>query len=721
MNTKFVSTALALLALSTLSSPLSTAFAQGTAFTYQGRLNDGGPPANGTYDLRFSLFTTNSGGSLAYGFVTNSGIAISNGLFTVTMDFGSNVFDGTIYWLQIGVRTNGAAGFTAISPRQQLMPAPYSIFAENENAGGISGTIPAGNVGGTYGNAVNFNNGANSFDGSFFGDFYGATFTGGNFVGNFVGTGSSLTDVWHTGGNFGTIAGADFVGTIDNQPLELHVNSSRAFRLEPTANTGYVSGAVNVIGGSSSNAVMPGIHGATIAGGGAPFYFGGNTENLIGADFGTIGGGVNNEILSNSYESTISGGNANSIQPGAFRSTIGGGWLNNIQADAPQSFIGGGVFNRIFGDAVTNGDSVIAGGYASSILTNAGFSVIGGGLFNTIYGDTNDFGTGVIAGGDANIINSNSWNSFIGGGQGNTIGSSSDHSTIGGGQNNNVQASSPYAFVGGGFANSIQTNNLGSTITGGYGNQIQYSALPLGEITASTVGGGNANVIGTNALTSTIAGGLFNLIGNGVEVATISGGGYNTNNAYFGVIPGGNGNYAAGFCSFAAGYHAQALYQGDFVWADSQNTNFAATTTDQVSFRCQGGVRFTSGSAAANQTVAWTPGTGSWSFTSDRNAKENFGPVDVLAILEKVARLPLTEWNYKGYADRHIGPMAQDFHAAFPFNPNDKMLRGADEAGVELAAIQGLNQKLEEKDAEIADLKTRLEKLEQVILKEKSN
>src|SRR6516225_2402222 len=96
MNTEFVSTALALLALSTLSSPLSTAFAQGTAFTYQGRLNDGGPPANGTYDLRFSLFTTNSGGSLAYGFVTNSGIAISNGLFTVTMDFGSNVFDGTI-------------------------------------------------------------------------------------------------------------------------------------------------------------------------------------------------------------------------------------------------------------------------------------------------------------------------------------------------------------------------------------------------------------------------------------------------------------------------------------------------------------------------------------------------------------------------------------------------------------------------------------------------
>src|ERR1700731_4826802 len=70
-------------------SALYQAGAQGTAFTYQGQLNDGGNPANGSYDLRFSLFTVPSGGSLAYGFLTNSATAVSNGLFTVVLDFGA--------------------------------------------------------------------------------------------------------------------------------------------------------------------------------------------------------------------------------------------------------------------------------------------------------------------------------------------------------------------------------------------------------------------------------------------------------------------------------------------------------------------------------------------------------------------------------------------------------------------------------------------------------
>ena len=76
---------------------------QGTAFTYQGRLNDGANPADGLYDLRFSLFTVPTGGSLAAGFLTNSATVVSNGLFTVVLDFGAGVFDGTSYWLQIEI------------------------------------------------------------------------------------------------------------------------------------------------------------------------------------------------------------------------------------------------------------------------------------------------------------------------------------------------------------------------------------------------------------------------------------------------------------------------------------------------------------------------------------------------------------------------------------------------------------------------------------------
>ena len=108
--------------------------------------------------------------------------------------------------------------------------------------------------------------------------------------------------------------------------------------------------------------------------------------------------------------------------------------------------------------------------------------------------------------------------------------------------------------------------------------------------------------------------------------------------------------------------------------------------------------------------------------TSDRNAKENFGGINPAQVLAKVVSLPVTEWNYKtGSKDaKHIGPMAQDFHAAFGLDGNDdKHISVVDEGGVALAAIQGLNQKLEteakEKDAEIQDLKQRLEKLERLV------
>ncbi len=132
-------------------------------------------------------------------------------------------------------------------------------------------------------------------------------------------------------------------------------------------------------------------------------------------------------------------------------------------------------------------------------------------------------------------------------------------------------------------------------------------------------------------------------------------------------------------------------------------------------FRCTNGVTFTSGSATVNQTVFWKPGSGSWSFTSDRNVKEAFRAVDGEAVLEKLSRLPITEWNYKGYLDRHIGPMAQDFHEAFPLNGSNTTLNDADLHGVALAAIQGLNQKLEAQRAENAELKKQLEKLKEMV------
>ena len=106
-----------------------------------------------------------------------------------------------------------------------------------------------------------------------------------------------------------------------------------------------------------------------------------------------------------------------------------------------------------------------------------------------------------------------------------------------------------------------------------------------------------------------------------------------------------------------------------------------------------------------------------WVDVSDRNRKENFESVDQKQILEKVAALPVQEWNYIGQPakTRHIGPMAQDFYAAFGVGSDDKTITAVDRSGVSLAAIQGLYQVVREKDAEIQALKARLDALEALV------
>src|SRR5208282_881548 len=135
---KLVKGAALLLLLSTLNPQLSTVHAQGTAFTYQGRLQNNGSPASGTYNLTFSLYTINTGGTAVAGPVTNTAVSVTNGLFTAMIDFGPGVFTGTNAWLEIGVETNGASTFITLAPRQQLTPTPYAIFAENVGVGGLS-------------------------------------------------------------------------------------------------------------------------------------------------------------------------------------------------------------------------------------------------------------------------------------------------------------------------------------------------------------------------------------------------------------------------------------------------------------------------------------------------------------------------------------------------------------------------------------------------------
>ncbi|PYM09728.1 MAG: hypothetical protein DME18_17535, partial [Verrucomicrobia bacterium] len=85
---------------------------QGTAFTYQGRLSDNGAPAGGIYDLRFTIYDALANGNAVSGIITNAATSVSNGLFTVVLDFGAGVFAGADRWLEIGVRTNSSGAFT---------------------------------------------------------------------------------------------------------------------------------------------------------------------------------------------------------------------------------------------------------------------------------------------------------------------------------------------------------------------------------------------------------------------------------------------------------------------------------------------------------------------------------------------------------------------------------------------------------------------------------
>lgn len=124
-------------------------FAQGTAFTYQGRLNAGGAAANGSFDLRFTVYDANLNGDVVAGPVTNSATGVTNGLFITTVDFGSNVFTGQPLWLDISVSPAGSNTFTELTPRQFITSTPYAVQAANATVAASANAVSAANINGT--------------------------------------------------------------------------------------------------------------------------------------------------------------------------------------------------------------------------------------------------------------------------------------------------------------------------------------------------------------------------------------------------------------------------------------------------------------------------------------------------------------------------------------------------------------------------------------------
>ncbi len=122
--------------------------ASGTAFTYQGRLANGTNAAGGIYDLQFTIYDSAASGNAVAGPITNSATSLSNGLFTVALDFGA-VFDGSPRWIEAAIRTNGAPAFTVLAPRQAVTATPYAIYAPNAGMAASAGAVSAAGLTGT--------------------------------------------------------------------------------------------------------------------------------------------------------------------------------------------------------------------------------------------------------------------------------------------------------------------------------------------------------------------------------------------------------------------------------------------------------------------------------------------------------------------------------------------------------------------------------------------
>jgi N-acetylneuraminic acid mutarotase len=136
-----------LAALCLLPSAFCLASPMGTAFTYQGRLNDGPSPAQGSYDFRFAIYDAAENGAQVGSAIATNAVAVANGLFTATLDFGVSPFSvGQSRWLQIEVRTNGSPSFAALAPRQSLTPAPYSLFGQYSGTAALAERVRGGSI-----------------------------------------------------------------------------------------------------------------------------------------------------------------------------------------------------------------------------------------------------------------------------------------------------------------------------------------------------------------------------------------------------------------------------------------------------------------------------------------------------------------------------------------------------------------------------------------------
>ncbi len=614
---------LACAALSTLNLQLSTALAQGTAFTYQGVLSQGGAAINGSNDLTFTLYTAVSGGSIVGTSNVVNDLVMTNGLFTVTLDFGAGAFDGSARWLQIAGRPGASTGaYTNLVPRTPITPTPYAIYAGGANAANLVGTVADARLSAN----VALRAGGNAF------------------------TGNQII----TGGNVG-------IGTID--PLTtLDVRSATpAITVGTTFGT---SGALYF--GNSGHGVKRAYNGINDVGlytTAADVYLSANgtaTSEFVLKNNGNVGIGTDAPARKLTVNAVYYG-----IEhtDGTVRLTTyvdpAGGWLGTASPHALNFFVGDGESSMTI---ALNGNVGVGTTYPSNLLDVAASGVIGN---STVIG--------------ANL-----------------------HDVL----NRGTKVSFGYNVPGSEFNGLRAVVNPGLNGCGNSGDLLfhtwECNTAPSREVMRIN-GRGNVGIGTINPITS------IGYPGSGWDGLHTRG-------------PSDNG------LQIIQGVNSARLH----LRADNNITNVAqdfimANGADRIDFMWLG-------SGLANRLLAMTIATNgnvgiagevtttAVNITSDRNAKEQFKPVNARDVLAKVVGLPISEWQYKTQSDaRHIGPMAQDFHAAFAVGRDDKHITSVDADGVALAAIQGLNEKFDEqsqeKDTRIQELEKTVAELKELVSK----
>ena len=504
-------------------------------------------------------------------------------------------------------------------------------------------------------------------------------------------------------GTVTTTAIAD--GAVDNSKL---ANNS----ITVTAGSGLSGGGTVPLGGSVSLTALLN-HDDTLVGNGGLLDLGLNLANPnTWTALQTFGAGIT--VTGDVQATRLNIGTGHQLI-GTY-ATIAGGYRSTNAGD--YATIGGGYRNIATneGATVAGGEGNVAWGYVATVggglanTNSANFATIGGGGLNTASG-----AVATIAGGGLNTASGPA--AAIGGGEVNTA--STNYATIAGGYVNT--ASGEYSTVAGGYGNTA--SGPGAFIGGGGFNGTYQVGPNVASGPASVIGGGMFNQAATNYATvaggyTNIASGYASVIGGGARntattnYATIGGGCTNTASGHAATVAGGYNNTAAGDYSFAAGLYAMATNYGAFVWSSGGEYTYS-WGYNTFTVRAHGGARFYTASGT-NTGVHLPAGGGAWSSLSDRNAKENFQPVDCHQILERVAALPITTWNYKTQPAtiRHIGPIAQDFAAAFGVGEDDRCVSTVDAEGVALAAIKGLYEELQAEKARNEALEKRLAELE---------